>query len=141
MNSKSKTLSNILVFLVALFLLSSLRDHSTTTISFDDDTFTLGAPESFSLTIEYDQVKALELVEQPDSGTAISGAENRKCRWGDWENNTWGQHTQCVLKKLDTAILLITSDEKKVLFNYESDEATASMHQMLTELLAHRTEA
>ena len=137
MSPKSKTFANILVFLVALFLFSSFQDRSTISIDFEDNALLLGAPNDFSLSIAYDQIETLELSEQPDSGSAISGDENRKCRWGEWENDTWGKYTQCTLKKVDPIILLTTSDGEIVVFNYESEDATTSMHQMLSDLLAH----
>lgn len=139
MNSKSNTFLNIIIFLAALFLLNMFRGSSVTSVNFDDDALILGAPKDFSLTIEYDQIDTLELVEQFDPGTAVSGSENRKYRWGEWENDTWGQYALCTTKKIDTAICLTTLDGKIVVFNYESHDSTVSMHQMFIELLAHRT--
>lgn len=139
MNSKSNTFLNIIIFLAALFLLNMFRGSSVTTVSFDDDALILGAPKDFSVTIEYDQIDTLELVEQFDSGTAVSGSENRKYRWGEWENDTWGQYTLCTTKKVEAAICLTTLDGEIVVFNYEDHEVTTSMYQMFMELLAHRT--
>lgn len=141
MGSKSKALVNILVFIVAFFLLSSLRGQTMVNVSFDDDTLTLTAPKDYSLVIEYDQVETVDLVDSFDPGTVISGDENRSCRWGTWENSDWGQYTLAVSKKIDNVILLTTATDERIAFNFENETSTAAMHQMFTELLAHRGDA
>lgn len=140
MGSKSKALANILVFIVAFFLLSSLRGQTTVNVGFDEDSLTLTAPKEYSLVVDYDQVDTVELVDSFDPGSAVSGDENRGCRWGVWENSNWGQYTMTVSKKIDNAILLTKINGEKVVFNFENETSTASMHQMFTELLAHRGE-
>lgn len=106
-------------------------------INFETDALILDAPNDFSLSIAYDQIEPLELPEQTDSGSVISGDENRRYRWGERENDTWEQYTQFSLKKVDSVILLSTLDGEIVLFNCESEDTTTSMHKMLTDLLAH----
>lgn len=137
MNSKSKTVVNILVFLAALFLVSTFQGRSTIAIDTDDNTLILEAPDEFSLSIAYDQIETLELCDLNDPGAATSGGENRKCRWGEWENSTLGTYTQCTLKKVEPVIRLTTSGGDTVVFNYESEKTTTSLHQMLSDLLAH----
>lgn len=136
MNGKSKFLVNILVFVIAILFFSSFLGQSVN-VNFEEDELILSAPEDTSLTIAYGQIDTMELVETFDPGTALSGDENRKCRWGEWESDVWGRYTQYTLKKVAPVILLATSDGEIVVFNYESEEATTSMHQMFTELLAH----
>lgn len=136
MDSKKNTIINILIFVVFLVFLSTIRSGSNTAISFGETGMTLGGPKGFTLTVEYEQIESLELVENRGLGAPVSGSENRKCRWGEWENETWGRYTLCALKKLDNAVCLTTLDGQVVVFNYEDAETTESILQMIQDLLA-----
>lgn len=139
MKNRNISLALLILFLAAFTILSRLFGGAGITLDFDQDALTIGGPKKFSIVVEYDSIDSLELVELTDAGTLISGGENRSYFWGTWENDTWGQYTLCAAKKVDTAILITTQDHELIVFDDYSNDTTAEMFQMFTELLTHRT--
>lgn len=139
---KNKVIRFLLLLLVlaAFTVLSRFLGGANITLDFDEDALTIGGPKKLSVIVEYDRIAGLELVELADTGTLVSGGENRSYSWGTWENDTWGRYTLCAAKKADTAILITTQDGESLVFNYQDDDTTTSIFQMFTELLAHRVE-
>lgn len=140
MKNRLKGFILLILFLAAFTLLAPRFGGIGTNVDFGADSLTVTGPKKFSFTVDYDQIASLELVELTDTGTMLSGGENRSYYWGSWENDAWGRYTLCAAKKADTAILVTTENNALLVFNYQGDDTTASMFQMFTELLAHRGE-
>lgn len=138
MKQSAKTLLVTVVVIAAFFLFSHFRGDTVTNISFGNDALTLTAPQQFTCTVQYDDILSLELAESFDTGTQISGGENRRYIWGERETEDRGRCTFCASKKIDNAIVLTMSDGGQILFNYESEDTTAAILSMLQSLLDDR---
>ena len=142
MQTKSKTVMNILVFVVALLLIASVRGKTTATVSVDEECLTLTGPDGYSRAIDYDQidpasVKLLNEEDLEDPGSAVTGGENRKYRWGQWENAVWGKYTLCVQRKIDAAVCFQTTDGETVIFNVESEDTTNAFADAFSEMVLY----
>lgn len=138
MSSTAKNYIWIVIVLVAFTLFSFLRGGSGISPDFQEDSLTIHGPNKFSITVQYDQIAHMELVELSDPGNMLSGGENRSCRWGTWERDDWGSYFLCALKKVDTAISITTLEGERVVFNYQDRDTTESILDMFHELLADR---
>lgn len=138
MKNRARNFLFLLLFLVGFTILMHFLGGAGVTPNFDEDALTVNGPEKFSFTVEYDHIARLELVQLTDAGELISGGENRSYYWGVWENSAWGQYTLCASKKVDTAILVTTRDNERLIFNYQNNDVTSDILDMFTELLAHR---
>lgn len=127
-----------ITILVVFILVVWYRGGNNIYLDFGDSALTVTAPSNYTHTVSYDDVSTLELVELSDAGTAISGDENRKYRWGVWENDTWGQYTLCTAKEIDNAILVTTTRDELFVLNYENNETTVELLEMFTDLLENR---
>ena len=134
---------NILVAVVILiiaFLIAPFRNGESVDLNVTGNSLTVSGPEDFSFTVDVDQIDRIELVELTDMGTAAEdGGETKSLYWGNWENDAWGRYTLCVSKRSDTAILITTVDDRRYVFNYESDETTMEMRQALLDYVEERT--
>lgn len=131
----------LILFLAAFTVFSWFLGGAGITLDFGEDALTVSGPKKFSFSVDYDRIADLDLVELSDTGTLISGGENRSYSWGTWETGAWDRYTLCAAKKADTAILITTQEDELLVFSYQDDETTAAVFQMFTELLAHRAEA
>ena len=142
MQSKMKTAMNIAVFLVALFLITSLRGQATVSVNIDKGSMTFTGPDGYHRVIDYDeiQIDSVTLIsaeELDNPGQAIAGGETRKDRWGQWENEAQGEYTACLIRKIDAAILFETTGGETVIFNMENDDTTATLSGSFPELVAY----
>lgn len=142
MESKTKAIMNIVVFLIALLLISSVRGRTSASVDFNQDDITMTGPDGYSRVIEYikikpESVKLLGEGDLDDPGSAVTGGENNKYRWGQWENDDFGMYDQCILRKIDAAILFETVDGETVIFNVESKLTTESFVDALREMVVY----
>ncbi|MGN0967695.1 MAG: hypothetical protein ACI4O3_00380 [Oscillospiraceae bacterium] len=140
MNAKAKNTIFLVLVLAAFLVLTAVFGGTGMNVDFSDDSLTVSGPGKYSFTVDYDQIAKMELVELADPGTMLSGGENRSYYWGSWENEVWASYTLCASKKIDTALKITTRDGDLLVFNYQDDDTTASILEMFTQLLAHRTE-
>lgn len=139
MNERLKNFLWLIAVIVAFTIFSSVRGVSSVYLDFGDDSLTLTAPENYSRSIRYSDIDEIELIDQFESGSIISGGENRRHQWGTWENDTWGEYILCVSKKIDNALLIKYSGNQLLVLNYESEDTTASLLSLMQEIIADRT--
>lgn len=128
----------IILVLVAFFAFSALRGGTAMYLDFGEDAVVATAPEHFSHTVNYDAITNLELVDEFDPGTMISGGETRKLYWGTWKNDIWGEYTLCASKKIDNALLVTSSNGELLVLNYENEKTTEALLTLFSDLVANR---
>lgn len=138
MNERLKNIIWLVVILAAFTIFSTARGGTSTTLDFGDDKLTVNAPENYTYVVGYDEISSVELVDQFEPGTMVSGGETRKYQWGTWKNEFWGEYTLCVSKQIDNALLISRSDGELLVLNYESDKTTETLLDLFHDLLADR---
>lgn len=126
------------LLLVAAVLIYSLSGNSIgIQLDFGEDTLTVSAMDQ-DWPIPYNSIASLELVTLPDLGTMTEGTEKRTLQCGTWQNETWGEYSLCVDPRIIQGLVITQNDGSVFLLNYESDESTAALWEMFTELLENR---
>lgn len=129
----------IILIFVAATLYYVLHPSSPSGLSFGDDamTVTVAGDEPYVLEVPYDGIRDLERASGLDLGRCLEGGDTEKCRYGLWENETFGQYRLCAWAGITEYVVLDTADGT-VVCNYESDEATGSLYDALVKFLAER---
>ena len=135
MSERLKNFLWLVLILVVFGVVTFFRGSSSMYLDFDNDAITVSAPEGFVYGIPLENISDIELIEEFDAGTMITGNQNRKFIWGTWENDALGQYTLCVSKKIDNVILAKEANGNVLAFNYESNETTASLAEMIPALI------
>ncbi len=146
---KRALILNIIVFAGALILGSlyfGSSDAQAVKFSLDGRTVSLAAGREFALNVPLDEVDDILLVRDPDFGGALQdGGTNSRCRYGTWHNEEWGDYALAAEQRLHNCIVLRVGDggdetagdagdlPEYVVFNYESDTTTESLHKALRE--------
>ena len=138
MSGRLKNFLFLLAFLAAFTLLTLFRGGMSVAPRFEESELTVAGPRQFSYTIPYDQIASIEPVTLDAAGTMLSGGESRGFYWGSWENGAWGRYTLCASKRFDAAILITARDGSRLVFNYEGEDTTVSMLQLLSDILEHQ---
>lgn len=113
------------------FALYGLFGGSTKTVfDFGDDTLAVCYGD-FEASIPYSEMQTVELVEEIDFGTMLDGGINKKYRWGDWENDTWGAYTQCTSTLTDYCIVLTMNNETIYVLSYQDEKTTVELSKMI----------
>ena len=142
MKQSLKTLLTLVLVAVVFSVISGAVGGFSVGIDFGEDALTLRAPKNYTVAVKYDEFQSLELIEQAQTdSTVLSGGQNRRYAWGERENDALGTYSLCIARKIDPAILITTTDGRKILFNYESEDTTLAILDMLPDLLVERKTA
>lgn len=135
MNERLKNLVWLIVIIAAFTIFSMARGGTSVYLDFGEEQLNVTAPENYTYTVDYDDIANMELIEEFDPGTMISGDETRKYRWGTWKNDTWGEYTLCASKKIDNALVISLSNGETLVINYESEDTTFSLLGLIDDLI------
>ena len=139
MKNSLKTLLTVIIVMAAFLLLSNLFGGLSIGINFGDDAFRVSASKDYSVSVNYDEIKSVELVTIAENhGEILSGGENRRFAWGQRKNENLGTYSLYISKKFDSAVKITTLDNTVIIFNYENEDTTTSIVPMFQELLANR---
>lgn len=140
MSSRLKNLIWLVVILVAFTVFISVHGDGSIDVNFDDRELVLTAPEQFSCSVKYDEIKALELVDLTDLGSVVSGSENSTYKWGSYKNELWGEYALFINQKIDNGILITTKNDERIVFNLENRDTTTALLDSFRELIdAHKS--
>jgi len=84
--------------------------------------------------VEYDDMLSVELLDNPDYGTAAEGKETRTGKSGTWEHPRWGSYTLCVYDSCSQAVRIETDGHSYVV-NLPSGEETLQLYRLIQEKL------
>ncbi|NLU24917.1 MAG: hypothetical protein GXW99_09495 [Clostridiales bacterium] len=102
------------------------------TIEPGTDGLKASAPHQETVAVSYADVESLILTSQPDYGVCLSGADKGSHRYGQWQNEAWGDYRLFAYRKVDACIVIKTADLTLVV-NGASEQETESFYQMLRE--------
>lgn len=129
-----------LVFLVILFVVSPLltrEESDKDLLVWQEGSLKITCPDETVYDIPYHQITGIQLVEEPDFGTCISGESSGNYRYGIWENDTLGKYVLCTFKSFHTVIQIDTADQIYWI-GYDSSESTRLLYQGFLDTLANQ---
>ena len=137
---QQKARNTFLTLLIPILILLYIFFGGSVGISLDfgEDALAISA-EQQDWSIPYDQIISLELAEVKEFDARLEGNEKRALYYGSYENDSWGQYTLCVDPRINSCIIIETTNGFFVL-NYENEESTQQLYIMFTQLLASKTD-
>lgn len=142
MKSSVKVFLGFLAIVVVYYAVTSFGGGSSASVEFGQTSMTLHGPQKFSITLDYQEIESLEVVTLPkDLGTVISGGDAFLTSWGERENELWGEYTLFISKKIETAIMITTVEDKILVYNYESEDACEEMITLINAMKARQEAA
>lgn len=123
------SLALALAIIVGAIVLMFVGDF---TVVFNEDSFTVDAALWSDLTVAYDAIDSVELVEESERALRVSGYGSAKLGMGLFKNDTLGTHTRYCYLACDSAII-IQADGKTLVINGEDAKLTEDIYTALVE--------
>lgn len=117
----------VILILVAILMFSGHID-----CTFGDDSFTVEASYWNDLTVDYDQITALELRDGNVSGTRVWGFGSFRLLLGAFENEEFGNHTRYTYYAPDACVVVTCGEKILVLSGADADETKAIYKELTT---------
>ena len=121
----------LLIVLIAMFTMC--QSSTAVQIAFADQVFAVSSAD-YGMNIDYDEIAAVELVEDPDLGAAAGGKNKPELKSGIWENSDWGTYQLVFNPSAANCIVVHTKSGEIYVFNRNTDQETVEAYE---ELLTH----
>ena len=121
-----------LITVVALIFVAVIMFTGNVGVAFEDTSFTVKATLWQDLTVEYDAIDRVELVDKVDVGTRTNGVGSARLSVGMFRNDAYGSYTLYSYTKCDSAVVL-NVDGKILVINGMDEESTKEIYEEIKE--------
>jgi hypothetical protein len=116
---------------VGIFLWSFLKGPGLSVVPGADE-LTVTAHDGQVVSVAYSTITAAELLEEPQYGTMISGAEQKDGKTGTWEHPQWGSYTLCAYASSSLCVRIET-DHGSYVLNLPSEDETRQLFRLIQD--------
>ena len=138
---KDKLFFRYLIFGLLLFGvtigLSFIDSADDVKVTFDTDSVVVKS-EKYQMSILYNEIETVELVDLPDAGESIEGKDTIVLRTGSWKNDTWGEHYICADLDCTQCIVVRIADGRTLVFSSKNNSTTAELYETLLTYLPNK---
>ena len=123
------------VLIIALFFF--LRGDNNIALELQENgAITVDGPQGSFYSVRYEDIDTIALLTNFDRGECIDGGTKYKNAFGTWCCDMYGKYTLMVRTKVGTYIAITDHSGQTLVFNYESDEVTENLYELILSLLA-----
>lgn len=126
----------VLVLTVAMLAIAFVDSAEDIQIAVETESVTIRT-KGYTMNIPYEMIEALELVDMPEKGNVISGKDDLVVRFGDWENDTWGQYSVCADLDVTVCIAAHLNDGRTFVFSRKSNQETTEIFESIQPYIAN----
>jgi hypothetical protein len=120
--------------LLIVTLYSYFNVKNDFSLAANKDSVTLTAPSgTSSIKVFYKDIQSIEIVEDFEPGTCISGEETSKYAYGTWKNDLLGEYTLMITKEITHCVIVKTMSQT-IVFNYEKNKTTDDLADYFNNL-------
>ena len=126
-----------MVFLTVIIFagLFFLRGDNGVTIDLQtDEAVTVDGPQGSLFSVRYEEIAEMTLLDSFARGECIDGGTKRGYSYGTWSVGALEEYTLIVRDKVDSCIVITDRGGRTLVFNYESDEVTANLYELILGL-------
>ena len=131
--SRKDLVFGILLFAVVIGM-TVYETYHKVAVEFSDTAVDIRTSK-YSMNIPYDQVESVELMELPDAGQVLDGADDMTARTGLWKNEIWGKHHICADLNSPTCIAVHLKDGRIFVFSRRNEEETEHDYRQFLQRL------
>ena len=104
----------------------------------ENESITVGGPEGVSYSVRYEDIKSVSLLHDYDPGECIDGSTKHGYSYGIWKNGIYGEYTFIAKSKAAAYIALEDAGGNVLVFDYEGDETTEQLYELILGLLEQK---
>ena len=131
--SKKGKIATIIAISLILCGVAVLMFTGEVEVNYGDDSFTVEATYWSDLTVEYDAVDSIELCENADFGTRVSGFGSARLSLGNFKSDQFGNYTLYAYTGSEDAVVISVDGSKLVIGDTENQTA-AEIYTKLSPL-------
>mgnify|MGYP003447706290 FL=1 len=120
-----------ILFMTAAMLAIAFYDSAEDIkVTIEPESVTIKAT-GYTMNIPYEMIESMELADMPKEGTIISGKDDLVVRYGNWENEAWGEYFICADLDATKCIVAHLDDGRVFVFSRKSNQETETIFENL----------
>lgn len=127
---------SITAIVVILLLVGIVMVTGEVGISYDESSFTLKATYGSNLTVDYERISEIELVESYDAGSRVYGFASARLNLGQFQNEEFGTYTLYAYTGAKQAVI-VRCDEQILVIAVGDGGETRAVYDTLLERIEH----
>lgn len=133
----SKTTVIVVSILIGCLLIfvAGVMFFGDVSVKYGDESFTVSASLSGSLTVDYSDVESLEYVQKDDVGTRLVGVASARLLAGSFRSDTYGIYTRYTYTGAESAVVIKLTDGSTVVVNGIDAAATEAIYAEIQKKL------
>ena len=120
----------ILVLMAAMLAIAFYDSAEDIKVTIEPESVTIKAT-GYTMNIPYEMIESMELADMPKEGTIISGKDDLVVRYGNWENEAWGEYFICADLDATKCIVAHLDDGRVFVFRRKSNQETETIFENL----------
>lgn len=120
----------ILVLMAAMLAIAFYDSAEDIKVTIEPESVTIKAT-GYTMNIPYEMIESMELADMPKEGTIISGKDDLVVRYGNWENEAWGEYFICADLDATKCIVAHLDDGRVFVFSRKSNQETETIFENL----------
>lgn len=120
----------VLVLMAAMLAIAFYDSAEDIKVTIEPESVTIKAT-GYTMNIPYEMIESMELADMPKEGTIISGKDDLVVRYGNWENEAWGEYFICADLDATKCIVAHLDDGRVFVFSRKSNQETETIFENL----------
>lgn len=120
----------ILVLMAAMLAIAFYDSAEDIKVTIEPESVTIKAT-GYTMNIPYEMIESMELADMPKEGKIISGKDDLVVRYGNWENEAWGEYFICADLDATKCIVAHLDDGRVFVFSRKSNQETETIFENL----------
>ena len=89
----------------------------------------------YAMNIPYDMIDTVDIMDMPDRGEVVDGADDMAVRTGMWKNDAWGEYYVCADLKVSKCIVMHLNNDSVFVVSRKDVEETQFVYDTLCSYL------
>ena len=135
MRIEKKTIIGIILGIITVAAICLFIFMGSVTVDIKEAYVTIGGTLADDITVIYDDIDTVELVENVDVGLKTVGTETLRTKTGQYRSEEYGAYSLFMYKSVSNGIVLTTKTGDIIIFNCDTPEKTAECCNAINDKL------
>ena len=122
------------VIFAIVVLMTVVQSADKVKVTFGEESMDVKTAK-YAMNIPYDMIDTVDIMDMPDRGEVVDGADDMAVRTGMWKNDAWGEYYVCADLKVSKCIVMHLNNDSVFVVSRKDVEETQFVYDTLCSYL------
>lgn len=118
------------VIFAIVVLMTVVQSADKVKVTFGEESMDVKTAK-YAMNIPYDMIDTVDIMDMPDRGEVVDGADDMAVRTGMWKNDAWGEYYVCADLKVSKCIVMHLNNDSVFVISRKDVEETQLVYDTL----------